>query len=154
MALRGRRIKYFLELWWLVGLRGFTIWVLSTSFQKSSIGWPQQPPTEKVPDISKKLDFWCIQYPFHKKGQVLVILVPRMIQPSGSVNFLMKWGCWGHWGHWGCWGCRGHWGCRGSKALKITADDFRATQDLEFSFTLMFWNKIYLGKILKYHIEF
>ena len=24
------------------------IWVLSTSFQKSNIDWPQQPPTEKV----------------------------------------------------------------------------------------------------------
>jgi hypothetical protein len=22
------------------------------------MGWPQQPPTEKVPNISKKLDFW------------------------------------------------------------------------------------------------
>ena len=48
MALRNRSIKYFFELWWLVGSRGFTIWVLSTSFQKSSIGWPHQPPTEKV----------------------------------------------------------------------------------------------------------
>ena len=25
---------------------------------KSYKGWPQQPPTEKVPNISKKLDFW------------------------------------------------------------------------------------------------
>ena len=48
MALRGRRIKYFLELWWLVGSGGFTIWVSSTSFQKSNIAWPQQPPAEKV----------------------------------------------------------------------------------------------------------
>ena len=48
MALRGRRIKYFLELWWLVSSRGFTIWVSSTSFQKSNIAWPQQPPAEKV----------------------------------------------------------------------------------------------------------
>ena len=29
-----------------------------TSFQKKNdIGWPQQPLTEKVSDISKKLDF-------------------------------------------------------------------------------------------------
>ena len=48
MALRNRRIKYFFELWWLVGSGGFTIWVSSTSFQKSSIGWPRQPLTEKV----------------------------------------------------------------------------------------------------------
>ena len=26
--------------------------------QKSYIGWPQQPPTEKVPNISENLDFW------------------------------------------------------------------------------------------------
>jgi hypothetical protein len=31
---------------------------LSTSFQKSNIGWPQQPPAKRVPNISKKLDFW------------------------------------------------------------------------------------------------
>ena len=48
MALTSRGIKYFLESWWLVGSGGFTIWVSSTSFQKISIGWPQQPPTEKV----------------------------------------------------------------------------------------------------------
>jgi hypothetical protein len=28
-----------------------------TSFQKNGIGWPQQPLTEKVSDISEKLDF-------------------------------------------------------------------------------------------------
>ena len=40
------------------------IWVSSTSFQKSNIGWPQQPPTEKVlnfntifHDPTKKLSF-------------------------------------------------------------------------------------------------
>ena len=30
----------------------------TTIFQKSNISWPQQPPTERVPDISEKLDFW------------------------------------------------------------------------------------------------
>ena len=38
--------------------RGAVIWVSSTSFQKSNIAWPQQPPTEKIPNISEKLDFW------------------------------------------------------------------------------------------------
>ena len=47
-ALRGRRINHFIELWFIVGSGGLEIWVLSTSFQKSDIGWPQQPPTEKV----------------------------------------------------------------------------------------------------------
>ena len=32
----------------MVGSGGFNICVSSTSFQKSSIGWPRQSPTEKV----------------------------------------------------------------------------------------------------------
>ena len=48
MALWGRRINNFLELWYLVASRGLGIWVSSTSFQKSNIGWPQQPLTKKV----------------------------------------------------------------------------------------------------------
>jgi hypothetical protein len=48
MALRGRRIDNFTDLWSLVGSRGVDIWVLSTSFRKNNIGWPQQPLTEKV----------------------------------------------------------------------------------------------------------
>ena len=39
---------------------------------------------------------WIFDDPFHKKGPLLVILGPGMIQPSGSVILLMKWGCWGH----------------------------------------------------------
>ena len=34
------------------------IWVLSIFFQKSNIGWPQQPLTSKLQDTSKNLDFW------------------------------------------------------------------------------------------------
>ena len=37
---------------------GNKIWVLSTSYQRSIIGCPQQPPKERVSDIIKKLDFW------------------------------------------------------------------------------------------------
>ena len=48
MALRGRRINNFVELWCLAASRGLDIWVLSITFQKSNIDWPQQPPTEKV----------------------------------------------------------------------------------------------------------
>ena len=54
-----------------------------------------------------------------------------MINPLGSVNFLMKWSCWGHWGHWGCWNHWGHWDCRGFKAWKITTEDFRVIQAKE-----------------------
>ena len=151
MALRGRRINNFLELWCLLASGGLDIWVSSTSFQKSNIGWPQQPLTEKVLISVKN---WIFDDTFYKKGPVLVILVPGMIQPSGSVIFLMKWGCKGHWGHRGCWGCRGHWGCWGSKVWKITTEDFRVIQVLEFSFILMFWKKYFFGRIMKYHIEF
>ena len=31
-----------------MALRGLDIWVLSTRFWKSNIGWPKHPPTEKV----------------------------------------------------------------------------------------------------------
>ena len=37
---------------------GLGIWVSSTNFLKNNKGWPQQPPTERVPNISEKLDFW------------------------------------------------------------------------------------------------
>ena len=47
---------------------------------------------------------WIFDDPFYKKGLILIIWVLRMIKPSGSIIFLMKWGCQGHWGHWGCWG--------------------------------------------------
>ena len=97
---------------------------------------------------------WIFDDPFYIKGLVLVIWVLGMIKPSGSVYFLMKWGCWGHWGHWGCWGHWGHWGCRGFKAWKITTEDFRVIQAFEISLIFMFWKKVFLGRIIKYHIEF
>ena len=56
-ALRGIRINNFIDLWCLVALGGLEICVLSTSFQKNEIGWPQQPPTERVSDISENLNF-------------------------------------------------------------------------------------------------
>ena len=36
---------------------GADICVSSSSYQKNDIGWPQQPPTERVSDISEKFDF-------------------------------------------------------------------------------------------------
>ena len=50
-------INNFIELWCLVASGGVGICVSSNSFQKIYINWPQQPPTEKVSDISEKLDF-------------------------------------------------------------------------------------------------
>ena len=57
MALRGRKIENFDGISLAAWSQGLLICVSSTSFQKSSIGWPQQPPTERLSDISEKLDF-------------------------------------------------------------------------------------------------
>ena len=111
-------------------LGGLDIWVLSISFQKSCIGWPQQPLTERISDISEKLGFW---WSIPKKGESLVILVPGKIQPSGSVIFL--------------WNEAGKVNetmevveaCR----VKITTEDFRCEKMiLEFSLILIFLKNI------------
>ena len=57
MALRGRKVENFDDIFLAAWSRGLPICVSSTSFQKNSIGWPQQPPTERISDISEKLDF-------------------------------------------------------------------------------------------------
>ena len=64
MTLRGSSIGNFDELWGLVASLGFDFCVSSTSFQKSNIVWPQQPPIEKLlkfnqvfHDSTKKLCF-------------------------------------------------------------------------------------------------
>ena len=69
------------------GFRRFVHLGFINRFSKKDIGWPQQPLTERVSDISERLDFDNL---FHKKGLVVVIWVLGMIKPSGSVNFLMK----------------------------------------------------------------
>ena len=48
MALRGSRIENFNELWCLGALGDLDFCVSSTSFQKSNIGWPQQPLAERA----------------------------------------------------------------------------------------------------------
>ena len=53
----GQKNKYLFDFWCLVASGGLDICVSLTSFQKIDIGWPQQPPTERVSDISEKLDF-------------------------------------------------------------------------------------------------
>jgi hypothetical protein len=83
MALRDRNIENFGDISLAAWSRGLLICVSSTSFQKISISWPQQPLTDRVSN-------WIFDDPFHKEGSLLVILVTEMIQPSASVNFLMK----------------------------------------------------------------
>ena len=131
MALRDRRTNISFDLWCLVASGGLDICVSSTSFQKSNIGWPQQPLTERASNSNEKLDFW---WSIPKKWLVLVIWVLGMIQPSGWIKLLMKWVCWGHWGH------------RYSKAWKITTEHSRVIQVVEFSFILMFWKPLFFVK--------
>ena len=57
MALRGRKIENVDDVSLAAGSQELPICVSSTNFQKSSIGWPQQHPTEMVSDISEKVDF-------------------------------------------------------------------------------------------------
>ena len=52
MPLRDRKINNFVEFWCPVASEDLDIWVLSTSFQKIDIGWPQQPPSYKVPKFN------------------------------------------------------------------------------------------------------
>ena len=56
-ALRGRRINNFIEFMFHQPV-----------FKKNDIGWPHQPPSEKVSDISKKFDFW---WSILQKGTVI-----------------------------------------------------------------------------------
>ena len=48
MALGGKKIENFDDVSLAAWSRGLPICVSSTSFEKSSIGWPQQPLTEKL----------------------------------------------------------------------------------------------------------
>ena len=56
----------------------------SPVFEKNDIGWPQQPLTEKVLDISEKLDFW---WSFPQKGAGIGQLGSRDDQTIRFSNF-------------------------------------------------------------------
>ena len=49
ISLRGRRIK---NAAYLMASRNLEIWISSPSLQKSKLGWPQQPSTQKVPKFN------------------------------------------------------------------------------------------------------
>ena len=68
MPLRCRRTNNCVEIWCLVALGGVDIWVSWPSFQKSNIGWPQQPLAEKV---LKSVKNWIFDDEFHKNWQLL-----------------------------------------------------------------------------------
>ena len=57
---------------------GYDILIFAISFQKSSIGYSLQHKRYQIP-----VKIWIFDDLFHKKGQVLVILIT---QPSGSAS--------------------------------------------------------------------
>ena len=120
MTLRGKRINTFLELWCLVASGGLDFCVLSTSFQINDIGWPQQPPTERVSDISEKLDFW---WSIPQKGTGFDHLGARDDPNIRISNFF--------------------WWNEAAEVVEAVdvfeADYCRVIQVPEFSFILMFW---------------
>ena len=95
MTLRGRRINIFIRLWCLVASGGLHICVLSTSFQKNYLSWPQQPPTEKVQkfnmifyDSNPKKFFLNIKIKLNLnasmtlKSSVVVFQALKLLQPQ------------------------------------------------------------------------
>ena len=119
MALRGRKIENFDDISLAAWSRGLPICVSSTSFQKSSIGWPQQPLTEKV------LKFNMI---FHDSSKIILFskhqnkaefknLDDFKVFSSDFPDLRTS---------------------AASMTWKITTGDFRVIQILEFSFILMF----------------
>ena len=153
MALRGRKIENFDDISLAAWSQGLLICVSSISFWKKLHWLASTASDRKAKGCQILVKNWIFDDPFLKKGPLLVILGPGMIQSSSSVNFLMKWGCWGHWGHWGFWGCWGHWGCRDSKAWKMITRNFRVILVLKFSFILMFWKEKFWVRIMKYQVE-
>jgi hypothetical protein len=56
LALTDKDMQVKFEIFWNAKIGN--LWVNTTIiFQKDNISWPQQPPTERVSDISKKFDF-------------------------------------------------------------------------------------------------
>ena len=90
MALRGKKNENFVESYCAQWLH--EVWKFEFHppvFKKvTSAGLSTQQPLTEIVLISIKN--WIFDDPFLKKGPVMVILVPGMIQPSQSVTFLMK----------------------------------------------------------------
>ena len=86
LALRDRRTKIIFGLWCLAASGGADICVSSTSFQKNGIGWPQQPPTEKVPKLNLKFHD-STQNSFFQNIKIKVNSNPWMTLKSSVVIF-------------------------------------------------------------------
>ena len=133
---------------------GLGIWVSSTNFWKSNIGWPQQPPSERVPYISEKLGLWwsisqrmtsighfgaiddqTIRIRIFFWGNRAVKAVEAIeVAEAAEASEVSE-------------------AVEVSKAWKITTEDFRVIQVLELRFILMFWNKWFFGRLIKYQVE-
>ena len=98
---RNMQIRFNLKL--CVYSLGVDIWLLPFKFHFGLIGWPPQPPRERVLKNNKIQGFWWFISHWETRLAIFGAMVDGKIKLS---NFFVKWGFWGLWGHWGCWG---HW---------------------------------------------
>ena len=78
MALRGRKIDNFDDISLAAWSQGLLICVSSTVFKKIASAGLNSLRQKGCRILVKN---WIFDDPFHKKGQLLVILEPGMIQP-------------------------------------------------------------------------
>ena len=95
MALRGRRISNFLELWCLLASGGLKIWVSWISFQKSNIIWPQK--INKIIDISSPQSWftlhtsiWDTLYIFQPQKRIVFVETIRGITVCTLYNAILR----------------------------------------------------------------
>ena len=81
LALTDTQIEIFDLISLIECLGGYNIWVLSTSSQKSNIGWPQQPPIEKVLNINL-IFHECIKILFFQNIKIKLNSRPWMVLES------------------------------------------------------------------------
>ena len=86
MALRGRKIENVDDIS-LAGHEGCPFVFHQPVFKKVALAGLNSLQQTGYQILVRQ---WIFVDPIHKKGPLLVILVPGIIQPSGSVNFLMK----------------------------------------------------------------
>ena len=135
--------------------QGAVIWVSSTCFQKSNIAWPQQPPTEKVPNISEKLDFWwsipqrgtSIGHFGARNDQTIMIRnlleeigLVRLVRPTRLPRLLRSMRLQRFLGSW--------------KSLLRTSESSRFLNSMIKGQILMFWKKIFFDIIMKIPLNF
>ena len=128
---------------------GLGISVVSASFQKSNIGWPQQPPLERVQYISEKNEFLVIHSTKHDlfwsfwwdhQDQEVFLKKNWAVEASEDAE-----------------AAKVHEAAKVSKACKITSESFKVIKVLEFNNMRTYFDvleKIFIDRIMKNPVEF